>query len=718
VHTEDFQRCLDTYTQAFDRREEFRMEYRLRRNDGEYRWVLDIGIPRFDSTRCFLGYTGIAIDVTDRKLADEVRFRYASIVESSDDAIVGIDTNGVVTSWNKGAERLFGYSAREAIGRTILVLSPADRPHEGQDLLKKALQGKVLRHYETVRRRKDGTLVEISLTVSPIVDTEGRIIGASGIARDVTERKRANEALRESEQRLRLAQQAAGIGTFEWNVQTGVNVWTPELEAMYGLARGEFGKTQLAWEQLVHPEDRAAATGLVDRAFETGEPMQGEWRVIWRDGSVHWILGCCQVFKTADGKLMSLSGINIDITERKRAEAELGKHRQNLEELVRERTQQLEAANAQLQADITERRRVEEALRESESQFRSLFDASPIAVLMTSPDGRALAANPAACAMLQMSEAEIRLAGRKGLMDLSDPRFAAALAEREQTGRVVATELTFIRANGERFPVELDSVILPGSPPRAFIMLRDITERKRTEAALLRSQKLASLGRMAAAIAHEINNPLAAVTNLLFLAKETKENPESTCHLLERADAELKRVAHITRQSLGFYREANAPAVMSVSTVLDSVLDLLNNRIQAKHAIVEKQWKADVQITAVAGELRQVFSNILSNSLDAIDQGGTIKVRISAGKDSVRVTLTDNGKGIPAGALQHVFEPFFTTKDRAGTGLGLWVSHEIIEKHGGKIQVRSHAQGSRRGTAFSVVLPLVPTPAEDRLAVA
>jgi signal transduction histidine kinase len=223
---------------------------------------------------------------------------------------------------------------------------------------------------------------------------------------------------------------------------------------------------------------------------------------------------------------------------------------------------------------------------------------------------------------------------------------------------------------------------------------------------------------MAAAIAHEINNPLAAVTNLLFLAKETKENPESTRYLLEMADAELKRIAHITRQSLGFYRESNAPALMSVSTVLDSVLDLLKNAINAKHAIVEKQWKADVQITSVAGELRQVFSNLVSNSLDAIDDGGTIKVRISPGTQRVRVTVTDNGKGIPPATLRHIFEPFFTTKDAVGTGLGLWISQQIIEKHGGKIQVRSRADGSRRGTTFSVVLPLVPSPSQDSLAVA
>ena len=136
--------------------------------------------------------------------------------------------------------------------------------------------------------------------------------------------------MRESEERLRLAHQAAKIGAFEWNVQTGVNVWTPELEAMYGLARGEFGKTQPAWEQLVHPEDRAAAVGLVNQTFETGEPVEGEWRVVWRDGSVHWIAGRFQAFKDAAGKPLRLSGVNMDITERKQAEETLRQIREDL----------------------------------------------------------------------------------------------------------------------------------------------------------------------------------------------------------------------------------------------------------------------------------------------------------------------------------------------------------------------------------------------------
>ena len=185
--------------------------------------------------------------------------------------------------------------------------------------------------------------------------------------------------------------------------------------------------------------------------------------------------------------------------------------------------------------------------------------------------------------------------------------------------------------------------------------------------------------------------------------------------LLETADDELKRVAHITRQSLGFYRESGAPTLTPVSAVLNSAVDLVKSRIKVKQAIIEKQFDGDVQITAISGELRQVFSNLLSNSLDAINERGVIKLRVSAGGDRIRVTIADNGKGVPKSIRRRIFEPFFSTKGAVGTGLGLWVSQQIIEKHGGTIRVRSSSDGLRRGTTFSVELPLGPMQPEGQL---
>lgn len=323
VYSDDFQRCLDTYTQSFDRRENFRMEYRLRHHDGEYRWILDVGVPRFTEHGSFAGYIGICVDDNDRKRAQEAAFRHTAIVESSEDAIIATDVSGKVTDWNSSAERLFGYFSSEAIGKEISFLSPADHLEEPPDILKKVMHGEAVKHYETVRRRKDGTRVDISLTVSPIVDAAGKVVGASGIARDITCQKMSEETLRASVERLRLAQNVARIGSFEWNIQTGENIWTPELEAMYGLSPGSFGRTLKAFENLVHPDDRARVLHLIDACLKSRRAEDGEWRAVWPDGSVHWLAGRSQLFTDELGEPLRLIGAITDVTERKQAEGAL-----------------------------------------------------------------------------------------------------------------------------------------------------------------------------------------------------------------------------------------------------------------------------------------------------------------------------------------------------------------------------------------------------------
>jgi len=233
---------------------------------------------------------------------------------------------------NEAFCELLGCSREEILGRTTLDLGIWADPEEQKKVEELVAAKGKLRDHEFQLGTKTGDIrtALLSIEILAIAGSPHMLFGL----KDISARKRAEEDLRRSEERLRLAHHVAKVGTFEWNLQTGVNVWTPELEAIYGLAPGEFGKTQPAWELLVHPEDRGAAVALVQRALETGEPISGEWRVMWRDGSVHWIHGRFQLFKDDTGRPLRLTGANIDITERKQVEAQLGQSQKTFSELV------------------------------------------------------------------------------------------------------------------------------------------------------------------------------------------------------------------------------------------------------------------------------------------------------------------------------------------------------------------------------------------------
>lgn len=246
-----------------------------------------------------------------------------------------------------------------------------------------------------------------------------------------------------------------------------------------------------------------------------------------------------------------------------------------------------------------------------------------------------------------------------------------------------------------------------GQTENWFGTCTDIHELKLAERALLRSEKLASAGRMAASVAHDINNPLEAIMNLLYLARTSEELAEAKSYIAE-AEAELNRIMHITRQSVGFYREATRPTLTSIQSLVEAAIDLSKARITARDARIETRWRADVDLCVVPGELIQVFANVLLNSLEAIPNEGVIRVRTSSAlneKSQTKcfcVTIADNGRGIAQRLLPQLFEPFFTTKNATGTGLGLWVSKQILDNHKATIRVRTRAEGERTGTVVRI----------------
>ena len=270
-------------------------------------------------------------DITEKKRAEEARFRHTAIVESSQDAIMSVTLDRIISTWNAGAERIYGYTEAEALGQPIDMIVPPELPDEENKILETLRAGGRIEQLETVRLTKAGKRINVSLSISPIKDASGEIVGCSGIARDITERKLAEDALTESAERLRLAQQAARMGTFELDIKSGVNTWNRELEALYGLPPGGFGGTQAHFVNLLHPNDRAGVMELIDDALKTGQPTNGEWRVVWPDGSVHWLAGRWQVFMDEVGKPSRMLGVNIDIADRKLAEEVLREYERAVE---------------------------------------------------------------------------------------------------------------------------------------------------------------------------------------------------------------------------------------------------------------------------------------------------------------------------------------------------------------------------------------------------
>ncbi len=243
------------------------------------------------------------------------------------------------------------------------------------------------------------------------------------------------------------------------------------------------------------------------------------------------------------------------------------------------------------------------------------------------------------------------------------------------------------------------------------LVFRDITERRMSEGALMRAEKLAAAGRLAATVAHEVNNPLEGLTNLVYIARRT-DSIDEIRHLLSQAESELNRIAHITRQSLGFYRDTTVPTYFQPAFIVREVVDFYSARARNLGVSFVVNAETDREVLGGSGELRQILSNLLANSLDASTAGSTIRVSARSATDprnssnpGVRITIADTGFGIPSEHIGNIFEPFFTTKKDTGTGLGLWVSRELVQKHGGTLRVRSRTAKPRSGTLFSIFLP-------------
>jgi signal transduction histidine kinase len=269
--------------------------------------------------------------------------------------------------------------------------------------------------------------------------------------------------------------------------------------------------------------------------------------------------------------------------------------------------------------------------------------------------------------------------------------------------------LTFVLYGDTRRYTRADVIFAEDLADRAALALQNAilySGQQAAQAALVQSEKLAAAGRLSAAIAHEINNPLEAITNLVFLIETSEETPPSIRAYAQEALSELSRLTHIARQSLGFYRELTGPSTFNLNESLEETVSIYGKRLESKRIEIVRKFAPDLTITAVKGEIRQVFSNLLVNAFDALSNNGVLRLETSRlQSDHLCVSITDTGTGIAPENIDRIFEPFFSTKDGTGTGLGLWVTQNIVGKHGGTIRVFSHTEGPDRGTTFELTLP-------------
>lgn len=352
-------------------------------------------------------------------------------------------------------------------------------------------------------------------------------------------------------------------------------------------------------------------------------------------------------------------------------------------------------------------RRLDFERQRLEITLRSIGDA----VIATDPRGRITFLNPAAENATGWKNHEasghllkdvFRIVNEQTRNPAEDP-----VEKVIRMGGVVglANHTVLIRKDGTEVPIDdsaapiLNAGVLTG----VVLVFRDVTQSRAKEVALLRAEKLASVGRLAATVAHEINNPLEAVTNLLYLIG-TSDDISITRTLASAAEQELARASHVSKQTLSFARDSRRPEAVELPHLLDDVIRLYSNKLQSKGVMISKRYRSNIAAMVSQNDVRQVISNLLSNAIDAERTGGRIDVRVStsAGCGTVRLTVADRGCGIPPEQISRLYEPFFTTKSDVGTGLGLWITKEIVDAHGGRIQVRSR---TGRGTVFSIVWP-------------
>jgi PAS domain S-box-containing protein len=502
----------------------------------------------------------------------------------------------------------------------------------------------------------------------PLRDPEGKVEGILIHAVEVTDKVAARKRIEDAAERLELAQAAARIGTWEWDPTQEIHELSPELHRIFGTDESDPNHAR-QWASRVHPDDWPKVQQLMLEGHRLGK-MEFEYRYQHPALGLRWLY--C-IGRKLRGQAPMFGAVQ-DITARKTAE-------------------------------------------EASQRLAAIVESYDDAIISKDLNGIVTSWNPCAQKIFGYTAAE--MIGRP-ILTIIPPELHATeseiLATIARGERIEHFETVRLRKDGERIEISLTVSPVKDETGRivgAAKIARDITQLRKAERALRTTERLASVGRLAATVAHEINNPLEAVTNLIYLARQAAILTDVQGYL-DAAEQELARVSQLTKQTLGFYRETKSASNVRPGDLVTSLLPVFASRTRNRGIELCPEIEDDSEIYAVAGEIRQVIANLIGNSIDA-PAGGKVRIRVSAAtqwspdrKPGIRLTVSDTGSGIPPEARPKIFEPFFTTKRDVGTGLGLWVCKSIVENHGGSIRVKSSTAPGKSWTVVSVFLPSTP----------
>jgi len=613
-------------------------------------------------------------EIVERQRAEAIIKQFPAIIESSDDAIISKTLDGIITSWNPAAERMFGYTAKEIIGKPITLLFPPDRLQEESEMLAHIARGERVQHFETIRVRKDGRHFDVSATISPIKDVEGKITGVSIIVRDVTERKRV-------EARFRRMVDSNAQGVFFWNTKGGIVGANDAFLHLARYNREDLEAGRIGWGAMTPPEYADLDRRALEEVAANGACTPYEKEFIRKDGSRVPIFISAAIFEdNADEGVCTV----LDLTEIKQA------------------TKQI----------------VEQA---------ALLDKARDAILVLDLEGNILFWNKGAERMYGWTRQEI--VGRNmGKLCYNNPKIfkeanGLAISQGEWYG-----ELQHLTKDGHEITVEARWTLIrdnDGQPKSVLAINTDITERKKIEAQFMRAQRMESIGTLAGGIAHDLNNILAPIMMSIDILKTTSDDPQAT-KILETIEVSAKRGADIVRQVLSFARGLEGQRIevqpKHLLKDLENIIkDTFPKDIRLQFSIPNETWT----ILGDPTQVHQILLNLCVNARDAMPNGGNLTVAVEncvideqyaamnlQAKPGryVNISVTDSGTGIPPAILDKIFEPFFTTKElNKGTGLGLSTVMAIVKSHEGFVNVYSEPG---KGTTFKVYLPATETSSE------